>query len=48
MRGEDYETIMAEASYHCTPVHIDDSVVVQAVDLHLYDAFLCGKVGAAA
>lgn len=38
---------MAEASCHAVPVHIEDSVVVQAVDLHLYDAFLCGKAGAA-
>lgn len=28
-------------------VHIEDAVVVQTVDLHLYDAFLCGKAGAA-
>lgn len=25
---------------------IEDTVVVQAVDLHAYDAFLCGKAGA--
>ena len=46
-RDESYETIMAEASCHSSPVHIEDSVVVQAVDLHLYDAFLCRKAGAA-
>ena len=46
-QDEDYETIMTEASCHTAPVHIEDSVVVQAVDLHLYDAFLCGKAGAA-
>ena len=45
--NENYETIMAEASCHNAPVHIEDAVVVQAVDLHLYDAFLCGKAGAA-
>ena len=39
--------IMAEASCHPAPVHIEDTVVVQAVDLHAYDAFLCGKAGAA-
>ena len=38
--------IMAEASCHAAPVHIEDTVVVQAVDLHAYDAFLCGKAGA--
>jgi hypothetical protein len=38
---------MTEASCHAAPVYIEDSVVVQAVDLHLYDAFLCGKAGAA-
>ena len=45
--NENYETIMAEASCHNAPVHIEDAVVVQAVDLHLYDAFLCRKAGAA-
>lgn len=44
---EDYEAVMTEASCHAAPVHIEDSVVVQAVDLHMYDAFLCGKAGAA-
>ena len=46
-RDESYETIMAEASCHSSPGHIEDSVVVQAVALHLYDAFLCRKAGAA-
>ena len=45
-REEDCDVIMAEASCHAAPVHIEDTVVVQAVDLHAYDAFLCGKAGA--
>ena len=44
---EDCETIMAEAACHISPVQIEDPVVVQAVDLHIYDAFLNGKRGAA-
>lgn len=32
---------------HIDPVEIQDTVIVQAVDLHLYDAFIYGKVGAA-
>lgn len=43
---EDCESIMTEASCHGAPVQIEDTVVVQAVDLHAYDAFLCGKAGA--
>ena len=46
-KDEDCETIMAEAACHISPVHIEDTVVVQAVDLHVYDTFLCGKAGAA-
>ena len=46
-REEDCESIMTEASCHAAPVQIEDTVVVQAVDLHAYDAFLCGKAGAA-
>ena len=46
-REEDCDVIMAEASCHAAPVQIEDTVVVQAVDLHAYDAFLCGKAGAA-
>ena len=44
---EDYDTIMAEASCHIAPARIEDTVVVQAVDLHVYDTFLRGKAGAA-
>ena len=44
---EDWDVSMAEGSCHAAPVHIEDTVVVQAVDLHAYDAFLCGKAGAA-
>ncbi len=45
-REEDCESIMTEASCHAAPVQIEDTVVVQTVDLHAYDAFLCGKAGA--
>lgn len=45
-REEDCESIMTEASCHTAPAQIEDTVVVQAVDLHAYDAFLCGKAGA--
>ena len=45
-REEDCESIMTEASCHAASVQIEDTVVVQAVDLHAYDAFLCGKAGA--
>ena len=46
-REEDCDVIMAQAPCHAAPVRIEDTVVVQAVDLHAYDAFLCGKAGAA-
>ena len=46
-RDEDFETIMMEASSHTAPVHIEDPIVVQAVDLQIYDAFLRGKAGSA-
>ena len=46
-REEDCDVIMTEASCHTLPSQIEDTVVVQAVDLHAYDAFLCGKAGAA-
>ena len=46
-REEDCESIMMEASCHTAPAQIEDTVVVQAVDLHVYDAFLRGKAGAA-
>ena len=45
-REEDCDVIMTEASCHAAPVQIEDTVVVQAVDLHAYDAFLFGKAGA--
>ena len=44
---EDYMEVMKEAPNHIDPVEIQDTVVVQAVDLHLYDAFIHGKAGAA-
>lgn len=44
---EDCETVMAEATCHTTSAQIEDAVVVQAVDLHVYDTFLRGKAGAA-
>ena len=43
---EDCDVIMTEVSCHTAPVQIEDTVVVQAVDLHAYDAFLFGKAGA--
>ena len=46
-REEDCDVIMAQAPCHAAPVRIEDTIVVQAVDLHAYDAFLCGKAGAA-
>ena len=46
-KDEEFETIMTEAPCHTTPVPIEDSVVVQAVDLQIYDAFLRGKAGSA-
>lgn len=41
------ETIMNEMPFHDAPVQIEDTVLVQTVDLHMYDAFLSGKAGAA-
>ena len=46
-REEGCDAIMTEAPCHAAPARIEDAVVVQAVDLHTYDAFLCGKAGAA-
>lgn len=46
-QNEDYEIVMAESDSHGAPVHIEDTVVVQAVDLQAYDAFLLEKAGAA-
>jgi hypothetical protein len=45
-REEDWNVIMTQSSCHTAPVQIQDTVVVQAVDLHTYDAFLYGKAGA--
>ena len=44
---EDYMEIMKKAPSHTVPVEIQDTVIVQAVDLHLYDVFIYGKAGAA-
>lgn len=44
---ESFETIMNETPFHDVPIQIEDTVLVQAVDLHMYDAFLAGKAGAA-
>lgn len=38
---------MMEAPCHIAHDQIEDTVAVQAVDLHNYDAFLTGKAGAA-
>ena len=43
---ESCEVIMAEAPSHTIP-EIEDTVLVQTVDLHVYDTFLRGKAGAA-
>ena len=42
---EDCDAIMTQSSCHAPSAQIQDTVVVQEVDLHLYDAFLQGKVG---
>lgn len=44
---ETCESIMSESPVHTAPAQIEDTVPVQAVDLHVYDTFLQGKVGAA-
>lgn len=44
-KEDDCDAIMAETPSHTAPSVIEDSVFVQAVDLHVYDAFLCGKAG---
>lgn len=44
---EDCDAIMTQSPCHAPSAQIQDTVVVQEVDLHLYDAFLRGKVGAA-
>ncbi len=42
---ESCEVIMTETIHHLAPAQIEDTVVVQTVDLHAYDAFLLGKAG---
>jgi transposase len=42
---ESCDAIMAEAPQHTAPAAIEDTVLVQAVDLQAYDAFLRGKAG---
>ena len=44
---EGCDAIMTQSPCHAASAQIQDTVVVQEVDLHLYDTFLCGKVGAA-
>lgn len=44
---ESFGTIMNETPSHDVPVQIEDTVLVQTVDLHMYDAFLAGKAWAA-
>ena len=44
---EDYMEVMQKAPNHVDSAEIQDTVIVQAVDLHLYDAFIHGKAGAA-
>ena len=39
--------MMTQSPCHAPSAQIEDTVVVQEVDLHLYDAFLWGKAGAA-
>lgn len=41
------DAVMTEASSHTAPAQIEDTVLVQAVDLRAYDAFLDRKAGAA-
>lgn len=45
-REERCDVIMTQSSCHAAPVQIQDTVVVQTVDLHAYDAFLYEKAGA--
>lgn len=46
-KEESCEMIMNETPFHDAPAQIEDTVTVQAVDLHMYDAFLAGKAGSA-
>ena len=45
-QGGNYRQVMQQAPNHMDRVEIQDTVIVQAVDLHLYDAFIHGKAGA--
>lgn len=40
-QNEDCETILREVPCHAAPAQIEDTVLVQTVDLHVYNAFLC-------
>ena len=44
-KDEELKTIMANSSQHKLPDLIEDTVLVQAVDLHAYDTFLTEKAG---
>lgn len=44
---ENYMEVMQKAPNHVDPIEIQDTVIVKAVNLHLYDAFIYGKAGAA-
>ena len=44
---ENYMQVMQQAPNHVDPIEIQDTVIVKAVNLHLYDAFIYGKAGAA-
>lgn len=41
-----FDAVMTEMSNHTAPAQIEDTVLVQDVDLRAYDAFLDRKVGA--
>ena len=46
-QNEGFEEIMRDTPFHEAPSQIEDTVLVQAVDLHVYDTFLSGKAGTA-
>ena len=46
-QGDSLEAIMNETPSHTAPSKIEDTVLVQSVDLHVYDTFLSGKAGTA-
>ena len=45
IQDEGIDTIMGETPYHGKQVEIKDSVVVQSVNLRMYDSFISKKVG---